>query len=130
MVFLFGYPMQAAHRNNAPIGHIQMDEALTEQRWMYPFTLDAMQSSLGGGYTLPKAHRKFLDCLQLYLCKDCGYQFRAGLDVNENELWNAYQQEKHTLAYTILNRVLTFAHRAFLLVHTNFDFWLLKCQQS
>ena len=35
--------------------------------------------------------------VQLYQCKDCGYQFRAGNNVSENELWNAYLQEKQTV---------------------------------
>ena len=35
--------------------------------------------------------------VQLYQCKDCGYQFRAGTEVSEDELWNAYQQEKQTI---------------------------------
>lgn len=47
-----------------------------------------------GKHTIKYGVRKGV---QLYLCKDCGYQFRAGLDVNENELWNAYQQEKQTI---------------------------------
>ena len=35
--------------------------------------------------------------VQLYKCQDCGYQFRAGTDVSEQDLWNAYQQEKQTV---------------------------------
>ena len=35
--------------------------------------------------------------VQLYLCKDCGYQFRSGVEISENELWNAYLQEKQTI---------------------------------
>ena len=35
--------------------------------------------------------------VQLYLCKDCGYQFRPGVEMSENELWNAYLQEKQTI---------------------------------
>lgn len=35
--------------------------------------------------------------VQLYKCQDCGYQFRAGRDVSEQDLWNAYQQEKQTV---------------------------------
>lgn len=35
--------------------------------------------------------------VQLYKCKDCGYQFRAGVDVSGDDLWNAYQQEKQTI---------------------------------
>ncbi|WP_161625545.1 IS1 family transposase, partial [Prevotella timonensis] len=25
--------------------------------------------------------------VQLYLCKECGYQFRAGTDLSEDDLW-------------------------------------------
>jgi len=35
--------------------------------------------------------------VQLYKCQACGYQFRAGREVSEDELWNAYQQEKQTI---------------------------------
>ena len=35
--------------------------------------------------------------VQLYKCLDCGYQFRAGTGVSEQDLWNAYQQEKQTV---------------------------------
>ena len=35
--------------------------------------------------------------VQLYKCQDCGYQFRAGVDVSEDALWEAYQQEKQTI---------------------------------
>lgn len=35
--------------------------------------------------------------VQLYKCRDCGYQFRAGINVSEEELWYAYQQEKQTI---------------------------------
>ena len=35
--------------------------------------------------------------VQLYKCRDCGYQFRAGETVSEDELWNVYQQEKQTI---------------------------------
>ena len=35
--------------------------------------------------------------VQLYKCQACGYQFRAGVEVSEDELWNAYQQEKQTV---------------------------------
>jgi hypothetical protein len=33
----------------------------------------------------------------LYKCQDCGYQFRAGTDVSEADLWEAYQQQKQTI---------------------------------
>jgi hypothetical protein len=33
----------------------------------------------------------------LYKCQDCGYQFRAGTDVSEEDLWEAYQQQKQTI---------------------------------
>lgn len=35
--------------------------------------------------------------IQLYLCKDCGYQFRAGTYISEDKLQEAYQQEKQTI---------------------------------
>ena len=35
--------------------------------------------------------------VQLYKCQDCGCQFRARVEVSEDELWNAYQQEKQTI---------------------------------
>ena len=35
--------------------------------------------------------------VQLYKCQDCGYQFRAGVWMSEQDLWNAYQQEKQTV---------------------------------
>ena len=35
--------------------------------------------------------------VQLYLCKDCGYQFRTGTEVSNDELWTVYQQEKQTI---------------------------------
>ena len=35
--------------------------------------------------------------VQLYKCQDCGYQFRAGTDVSEEDLWEAYQQQKQTI---------------------------------
>ena len=36
--------------------------------------------------------------VQLYKCKDCGYQFRAGNEVSDDDLWDAYQHEKQTIA--------------------------------
>lgn len=35
--------------------------------------------------------------VQLYKCQDCGYQFRAGTAVSEDDLWEAYQQQKQTI---------------------------------
>ena len=35
--------------------------------------------------------------VQLYKCQDCGYQFRAGMEVSKDALWNAYLQEKQTI---------------------------------
>jgi len=35
--------------------------------------------------------------VQLYKCQDCGYQFRAGTEVSNDELWRIYQQEKQTI---------------------------------
>ena len=45
--------------------------------------------------------------VQLYKCRDCGYQFRAGEIVSEDELWNVYQQEKQTIKESTLKK---FAH--------------------
>ena len=35
--------------------------------------------------------------VQLYKCQDCGYQFRSGFQVSDDELWTAYQQQKQTI---------------------------------
>jgi len=35
--------------------------------------------------------------VQLYKCQDCGYQFRSGFQVSDDELWTAYQQKKQTI---------------------------------
>ena len=35
--------------------------------------------------------------VQLYKCLDCGCQFRAVREVSNDDLWNAYQQEKQTI---------------------------------
>ena len=35
--------------------------------------------------------------VQLYKCQDCGYQFRAGKEVCEDDSWDAYQQGKQTI---------------------------------
>ena len=35
--------------------------------------------------------------VQLYKCQGCGYQFRAGTAVSEDDLWEAYQQQKQTI---------------------------------
>ena len=35
--------------------------------------------------------------VQLYKCQECGYQFRAGTETSEEDLWNAYQQGKQTI---------------------------------
>ena len=35
--------------------------------------------------------------VQLYKCQDCGYQFRSGSQVSDDELWMAYQQQKQTI---------------------------------
>ena len=48
----------------------------------------------GSTHTKKKGVRKGV---QLYKCQDCGYQFRAGTGVSEQDLWNAYQQEKQTV---------------------------------
>ena len=43
--------------------------------------------------------------VQLYKCQDCGYQFRSGTEVSEAELWDAYQQKKHSKACCLLAAV-------------------------
>ena len=48
----------------------------------------------GSSHTVKNGVRKGV---QLYKCQDCGYQFRAGAEVSEDNLWNAYQQEKQTI---------------------------------
>ena len=35
--------------------------------------------------------------VQLYKCQNCGYQFRPGSQVSDDELWTAYQQHKQTM---------------------------------
>lgn len=35
--------------------------------------------------------------VQLYKCKECGYQFRAVKEVSKEELWTAYQDGKQTI---------------------------------
>ena len=47
-----------------------------------------------GKHTIKYGVRKGV---QLYKCQECGYQFRAGNEVSEYGLWNAYQQEKQTI---------------------------------
>lgn len=36
--------------------------------------------------------------VQLYKCKECGYQFRSGGIVSNDEIWDAYQQKKQTIS--------------------------------
>ena len=48
----------------------------------------------GSTHTVKNGVRKGV---QLYKCQDCGHQFRAGVVVSEDELWDAYQQEKQTI---------------------------------
>jgi ribosomal protein L37AE/L43A len=48
----------------------------------------------GSSHTVKNGVRKGV---QLYKCQDCGHQFRAGVVVSEDELWEAYQQEKQTI---------------------------------
>jgi len=48
----------------------------------------------GSSHTVKNGVRKGV---QLYKCQDCGYQFRAGRLVDEDELWRVYQQEKQTI---------------------------------
>ena len=48
----------------------------------------------GSSHTVKNGIRKGI---QLYKCQECGYQFRAGVEVGESDLWNAYQQEKQTI---------------------------------
>ena len=48
----------------------------------------------GSSHTVKNGIRKGV---QLYKCQECGYQFRAVVEVGESDLWNAYQQEKQTI---------------------------------
>jgi len=48
----------------------------------------------GSSHTVKNGVRKGV---QLYKCLDCGYQFRGGTHVSEDDLWHAYQQEKQTI---------------------------------
>ena len=48
----------------------------------------------GSSHTVKNGVRKGV---QLYKCQECGYQFRAGTATSEEDLWNAYQQEKQTI---------------------------------
>lgn len=36
--------------------------------------------------------------VQLYVCKECGYQFRNGKTVSNDELWDSYQDGKQTVS--------------------------------
>ena len=36
--------------------------------------------------------------VQLYQCRDCGYQFRAVSLVSNDEIWDAYLQKKQTIS--------------------------------
>lgn len=47
------------------------------------------------GHTIKNGVRKGV---QLYQCRDCGYQFRAGCVVSNDEIWDAYQQRKQTIS--------------------------------
>ena len=49
----------------------------------------------GGTHTKKNGVRKGV---QLYKCKDCGHQFRSGIDVSADDLWIAYQQGKQTIS--------------------------------
>ena len=48
----------------------------------------------GSSRTVKNGTRKGV---QLYRCKDCGSQFRAGSRVSESELWQAYLRDKQTM---------------------------------
>lgn len=48
----------------------------------------------GSSHTVKNGVRKGV---QLYKCQECGYQFRAGNEVSDDDLWDAYQQEKQTI---------------------------------
>lgn len=48
----------------------------------------------GSSHTVKNGLRKGI---QLYKCRDCGYQFRAGNNVSGDDLWNAYQHGKQTI---------------------------------
>ena len=48
----------------------------------------------GSSHTVKNGVRKGV---QLYKCRDCGYQFRAVADVSGDDLWRAYQDGKQTI---------------------------------
>lgn len=49
----------------------------------------------GSTHTIKYGLRKGV---QLYKCRECGYQFRAGRIVSKEEIWDAYQQKKQTIS--------------------------------
>lgn len=48
----------------------------------------------GSNHTVKNGVRKGV---QLYKCRDCGYQFRSGAKMSNDDLWSAYQQGKQTI---------------------------------
>lgn len=49
----------------------------------------------GSVHTVKNGLRKRV---QLYICRDCGYQFRNSSMPSDNELWRLYQENKQTMA--------------------------------
>jgi len=60
----------------------------------------------GSSHTVKNGVRKGV---QLYKCQECGYQFRAGTEVSEADLWDAYQQEKQTIKELSVRFVMSVA---------------------
>jgi hypothetical protein len=106
-----------------------MNEALTGQRWLFPFTLDVVKPALDGGYTLTIAFGKLLDCLFLLLISIPKLIFANFSSCTELVAAGLAFIQLYALAHSILNCVLASTHRTFFLVHTNSAFWLLKCLQ-
>ena len=49
----------------------------------------------GSSHTMKNGKRK---AVQLYVCRECRYQFRHSNEVSSSELWNAYQNGKQTVS--------------------------------
>ena len=98
----------------SPVGNVQMHEALTGQRWLFPFTLDAVKPALDGGYTLTKSFGKLLDRLFLLLIGIPEFIFANLPFCSELVAASLAFIQLYALAHSILNCVLASAHRTFL----------------
>ena len=49
----------------------------------------------GSSHTMRNGKRKGI---QLYICRECRYQFRNSQDVSPEELWVSYQDGKQTIS--------------------------------